>query len=369
MEEKGLDALLVTGDYGADENYQYLTSHRSHTRKRPTVMILPKSHDPALIVNWTAKRRAIESSWVKDIRVYEYEGLKSELIKEVLQDLGLSEAKIGAELNDPFDAFRINMRYEEFKKLQREMPKAEFLDASDILWRLRMIKTKAEMECLRNAMEITDRAYDAWYSTIKAGMTEKEAMRILYNLFVEERTAYGAPLNEIPCLILLGGRGDLPGRPGDRPLRRGEWVRIDGGAQYKGYCADFSRGGVVGKPSEKQKRSWEMAIEMTQKSLDAVKPGAKISDIVKAAIKTQRRLGFSTEFLEKYHMGHGIGLNIPEPPMVIITNDMPIEPGMVLTVEPFVFLGSPVVEQDFIVTETGYELISTARTDLHVIQG
>lgn len=367
MAEEGLEALLITGEYMADENYRYFSGHRAVTKRRSTMMLLPKDHDPILITSFVAKTEASIISWVKDIRTYGYEGLTSKLVKEVLHDLGLGEAKMGAELDDSHDAFRINMRHEEFMRLQREMPKTKFLDASDIIWKLRMIKSNAEIECLRKAAEITSKAYDAWFSTIKEGMTEKEASRILFNLFVDNGADFGGSPPNITSTMIWFGRPGCPRNPTDRPLRRGDLIMIDGGACYKGYCVDFSRGCVVGTPSESQKRIWKHMNKVTKKCVEAARPGVKVSDISKVALKTFVSLGLDTSFIEKYHIGHGIGLNFPEPPMIRITDDALIEPGMVLTVEPIAFYGGPVIEQDFIVTEDGYEVISTASTELRVI--
>ena len=263
--DNGLDALLIT----EANNYTYFSGgHRDFSFSRPTVMVLPKKGEPVVMVHDFFDASQHRESWVEDIRPYtSISGFPVELLKSVCGDLGINAGKIGAELGREQ---RLGMSYNDFVKITEELPNAEFIDASDILWELRMIKSAAEIDCLRKACEISSRAFEKCFQKVRPGMTEKEAAKILYDATVEEG---GSSV----WVVSNSGHynyesGFLP-HPGNYTLEKGNLLWFDTGCQYNGYSSDFSRMAAICHFSDEQKKMYEIVDGITQKCVEAIRPG------------------------------------------------------------------------------------------------
>lgn len=155
--------------------------------------------------------------------------------------------------------------------------------------------------------------------------------------------------------------------PADNIIQSGSVLFIDGGCIYNEYWSDMSRMAVLGKPSDKQVKMHKLFREATERHIEMVRPGVKASDIAKACKKFIRDAGLTSWGVGR--MGHGIGLNFTEPPSVMLTDDTPLEEGMVLTIEPGTILpyGIFCLEEVIAVTDDGFEVLSTANKDLKII--
>jgi Xaa-Pro aminopeptidase len=361
MDEKGLDALLVT----EKSNYSYFTAHRSIgwvTKTRPIIFILPRNGDPVLVVHeWEIGNSKANCPWIKDIRTWIDLPFSIKPVVEVFQDLKLTDGRIGVELGHEQ---RLNVPLEDFEKLKKELPKAQFLDGADVFWRLRWKKSEAEIENIRKACDCMSIAIDKTYEEVKVGMTERDVARILYVHMMEE----GA---DIPGVVAICGGPDSYEQeshtPANNVIRSGNVLFIDGGCIYNEYWSDMSRMAVLGKPSDKQVKMHKLFSEATEKHIEMVRPGVKASDIAKACMKYIRDSGISSWGVGR--MGHGIGLNFTEPPSIMLADDTPLEEGMVLTIEPGTITpyGIFCLEEVLVVTEDGSEVISTANKELKVI--
>lgn len=354
MESAEIGALITTDS----ANVRLLSGARPGTKNRPTIFCLPKSGDPTLIVNSINESYTRRYSWVKDIITY---GLPFNLalLKQMLKDRGLMESRIGVELEVSWFPSSIAL------KLQKEMPKINFVDATDILRKLRIIKTDAEIHYLKKACEITGNAYKKFFETIKEGMSEKEVAITLFRCLMEE----GADL-PLSSFLLIHSGGEYIGSPTDKPLRRGDLLWFDSGCSYKGYHSDFGRSGVVGPPSSVQKKTWEQLWIIANRCCEAIKPGILLNEIHKEGVKACKELGLNPKDVSgalasrRPHIGHSIGLEAVEPPMIDPWNQMIIEPNMVFTIEPAFFRSDGVyhLEPMLIVTKDGYEIISDIGT-------
>lgn len=366
MEKKGLDGLLVANLYNCD--YFSGASSTSRTFDRPLVFILPRDGEPVLLMNVFMGDLGRKVSWIKDIRTYEHVPIPFvisqplEPIKEAIKDLHLTSGKIGAELNFPYFGSYLPVM------LQKEFPRAKFVDASDILLRLRIVKTKKEIECVRKSCEITYTSYRKLYKVIREGMSERQIARMLIDIYADEGADFPGS-GTIPASFLLMTSGGLsrPWSPTDKTIKKGDVVWIDSGTSYKGYWSDFSRVGTVGTPTERQKKMWEKMKVITEKCVKAVVPGIKVSDIHKASIHACKDAGLDPTKVEgvlspnRANIGHAIGLFNVEPPRIQLDNKSLVEPGMTLTVEPSIAgLDGELfhMEENFVVTEVGTETLS-----------
>lgn len=362
MAESGLDALLVTEDH----NYSYFSGHRlpysrppASSPSRPTAFVLPRAGEPVVIVQLFHRADAARTSPARDVRAYtEFSNGCPTLVRDALREMGVRKGRVGAELG--YEQ-RLGMPYNEFQWLLKESPGVVFEDAADLLWRLRMVKSDAEVACVREACHITSRAYARLFALFKKGMTERDASALLSIAMMEE----GADHPGLLDFTSGAGRYNRTSDPATRrAVRRGEMLWIDAGAVFNAYWADFSRAGVVGGPTAEQVRMQQVVNDLTMRGVEMVRPGVPVAEIARACDEGMEKLGLPTNVAGR--IGHGIGLHIQEPPHVATYDPTVLEPGMVITVEPGIITddGAFHIEQNVLVTRDGHELLSIAPREL-----
>jgi Xaa-Pro dipeptidase len=379
MKGNRLDALMVTGDFSAAMNYFYLSGHMPRDYQsnfsRPHIMILTQDGQAILLVYGINEENARETSWVEDIRKYA-PPFSGEALVEPLTDLGLAEARIGAELG--VDQ-RLWLPYLEFRRLEGALPKAKFVDASKTLWDLRVIKSAEEIAYIRYADGINGRALARMFADIKEGDTEMDVMTYTTAYLVEEG-ANRPPHSQI--LVVSEAKARAKGHrarmlgPSDDSLQQGDVLFVDSGAIYNGYWGEFNRMGIVGKPTERQLDNHRKIREIVQRSVsEAIKPGNTYRQVVENMVKLYNELGLDESQYQNYigppymHLCHGIGLNGSEPPFVRMDSEDPLQVGMVMSLEAYlrddgVTYGS---EEDVVVTEVGCEVLSDIDTGLYIM--
>jgi Xaa-Pro aminopeptidase len=351
MSEKGIDWLIVS-DY---TNFRYFTGCMPATRNRPGFFFLPLVGNPFILAATFSIPDFRLMSWIPDIAEYRVP-INAEKIRDALIDAGVRKARVGTEQNDAlFGGFHMSLQCDEFIQLKQMMQDCEFVDASNILWTLRIKKTDFEVECLRKACDITSKAYEHMFHSVHAGMTELDASRLLIEGMMLEGADYPTQYrgSEAPCSFIIADATrplGQPHMPVNKVMREGDVLHIDTGAVYRGYHADFARLGVVGKPNDKQIRLWEESVNPIRRSLQKIKPGNPLGEI-------------------EIHW-HGIGLDLVEYPFVECDKDKIMTAGMVLGLENLLYdeIGSFHLEDNIVVTESGYELLSKVKTDLFEIQ-
>lgn len=379
MVQEKMDALMVTGDFSAAMNYYYLSGHLPRDYQsnfsRPHVMILTQDGRASLLVYNVNRENALETSWVKDVRMY---GPPFEFgaLRDVLVDMGLQSARIGAELG--VDQ-RLWFPVQEFLRLQQSLSSASFVDASKLLWRLRMIKSPAEVDLIRTADGINDRALRRAFSELKEGDTEQDVARLVCRYLVDEG-AFRPPHSQILVMSAQkarskGHRARMLGPSEDR-LGKGDILFVDSGAIYEGYWGEFNRMAVVGKPTAAQEESHRKIRTVVSRSIEeAFKPGNSFRRIMEHMVDIYKDLDLGEDQYAKYvrppyfHLAHGVGLNGSEPPFVRMDDDSPLEVGMVVDVEAYltaegITYGS---EEDIVITENGAEVLSEPDPGLFII--
>jgi Xaa-Pro aminopeptidase len=349
MAESGLDALLVS----EENNYRYFTGHLPPTRNRPTLFVLPMEGSPLILAATYGSAAARQMSWVRNILEYEAP-LKAEYLRETLLEAGLDGKVIGTEAHDRFfGAAGMGVSHGEYDRLQQQMPGTVFRDASKLIWRLRMIKSDLERECLAKVCEITGRAYQRTFSEARPGMTESRVGQVLISAMMDEGADLPSQGRRGPCAFLIVDASRPLGQlhaPTDKPLEWGDLLHIDTGAIYNGYCADFARLATVGPPSSEQSAQWRQVRHRMDQALGVVRAGNRLGDI-------------------SVHW-HGVGLDGVEPPFVGNHDELLMERGMVLALEEIIYSNSGEtyhLEENVIVTDDGYELLTEIDSGLYVI--
>lgn len=381
MAEQGLDALLVSGDFSAGANYYYFSGHlpRDYQQNfsRPHLMVLPLDGDPFLYVYGVNVDNARDMSYVEDVVAYAppFDG---EALAGVLRDRGLGAATIGAELGTDQ---RLWMPVGEFRAAEAALPDARFVDAADLLWRLRAIKSEPEIAYIAEADRINGAGLAAGFGAMRAGDTEVDASRKVGAALVEAG-AYRPPYAQINLVShaksrALGHRSRMLGPIGDYALAPGDLLFVDSGVVVGAYWGEFNRMAVVGEPSAEQRRHHDAIREVVARSVDeALRPGAPFRQVIEQMAGFYRDRGYEEEQFSNYlgppfmHLCHGLGLASSEPPFVRFDSDAVLEPGMVLSCEAYLRADAMTYgsEEDVVITGDGCRVLSERDPGLYLIE-
>lgn len=357
MDRVGLGALLVTGEF----NYRYLTGHwsgRATFRARPMFLLLPRDGEPCLVITSVEVDQARTATWVADIRYIveprgsnDYMGPAVDLLIRAVREQGLGRGRIGCELGIQQ---RIGMPVEEFRRLAAQLGEAAIVDASALLWELRAVKSAAEVEYLRRSALITSEAYRRCLGAVRPGMTERDLFRSLAVAMLEQ----GADsLGYIPVNADI--RHPVPAGATDRRIAAGAVVHVDAGCIVRGYWSDFSRALAVGEVPIAYRRGYTILRTVMHDCIGTLKPGIPLRSIPAYFKRALEKEGYWEPGIGR--MGHGIGLEQPEPPSLDFANGEATTPGMVLCIEPRIVFGDGsrlVLEEEVLITEDGYVLLS-----------
>ncbi|NBK91976.1 aminopeptidase P family protein [bacterium 1XD21-13] len=227
-------------------------------------------------------------------------------------------------------------------------------DISDVLLELRMVKDEEELRRIRGACEITDLAFEHVLTRIGEGMTEVEIDSMLQSFM----RAYPEVERMADRFIVASGEhGALPhGIAGERRVRRGEFITMDFGCCFQGYWSDVTRTVCLGRAGERQREIYQVTLEAQEEAIRAISPGKTGREIDRIARNVIRKTGYGEYF--GHGLGHSFGLEIHESPRFAQNEagDIPLKPGMILTVEPGIYIpgfGGVRIEDDIIITEDG----------------
>lgn len=244
----------------------------------------------------------------------------------------------------------------EFQALQADWPQSEVVAASDLIGPLRLIKSPAEVQAIREAQAIADAAFAEVLPRVVAGVSERQVAADLEAAM--RRLGAAGPAFE--TIVASGVRGALPhGHATDKLLREGELVTLDFGAQKGGYHSDMTRTVPIGPQSEENRRLYRAVLEAEEAAIAAVRPGVNAADLDRISRTVLARYGLEDYFV--HSLGHGVGLNIHEGPRISRHFDEELRAGMVITIEPGVYLPGQTglrIEDLLLVTPEGHELLS-----------
>lgn len=230
----------------------------------------------------------------------------------------------------------------------------------------RMCKDASELEEMRRASAGNDRVMERSIPLLREGMTEREFAAIMNRIYEEE----GMPRVAFEPLICFGANGAFPHHEtGDTRLKLGDAVIIDTGHRYGMYCSDMTRTVFFGSCSDEQRKVYEIVERANRAAESVAKPGARLCDVDAAARSVIEQAGFGEFFTHR--TGHGIGIDVHEPPDVAATNPQVIEPGMVFSVEPGIYLPGRFgvrIEDLVAITDTGCEVLNSHTHELTIVK-
>jgi len=253
-----------------------------------------------------------------------------------------------------------------YNELEKNMPKIKVnpFELDDILKDLRKIKSPLEIQKIKNAQKLTERAFEHVLALIKPGIRELD-IALEIEIFIKRN---GGSL-AFDTIAVSGKNSAMPhGVPTEKPIEPGDFLTLDFGARLDGYCSDMTRTLGIKTLSDKQIKVYNTVLEAQEKALEKIKPGQVCKKIDDAA----RNFINKTEFSEKFEhgLGHGVGIQVHEEPNFNVSCEELLYPGMVLTVEPGIYLEGEFgvrIEDMVIITQTGYENITIVPKELLIL--
>ncbi|WP_433958742.1 M24 family metallopeptidase [Cytobacillus horneckiae] len=343
FEKLGIDGFLVTSSY----NRRYLSNF---TGSAGVVLI---SNDKALfITDFRYTEQA--GKQCQGYEVVQHTGSIPEKLASLVQQLGIK--KLGFEQD--------HVTYSSYQTFDKAID-AELVPISGEIEKLRLIKDESEIKILKGAANIADAAFTHILNFIQPGKTEIEVANELEFFMRKE----GATSSSFDMIVASGHRGALPhGVASDKVIEKGELVTLDFGAYYNGYVSDITRTVAIGQPDAKMQEIYHIVLEAQLRGMKGIKPGitGKEADALTRDYITEK--GYGDNF--GHSTGHGIGLEVHEGPGLSSKSDIVLEPGMVVTCEPGIYLpglGGVRIEDDTIITKDGNENLNSSKKELIIL--
>ncbi len=387
MNQLGLDALVAS----SPENVLYASDYECSTHwinkgAQVYAALTPSASSSAFLVAPALELEAIIESgvWIDDVwlvgnfrrgpapvetmdalgrqafalaRRAGTSGTAVEALVQALKYRGLERGRIGLD--------ETGMTAQIWAEIAGGLPNATLVPAGNIWWKIRMVKTADEIQRLRRASEITERAINAAFRLAKPGVTEADIVRE-YHL---QLAAHGAR----PTFSMFGS-GSRTASPhiaeSHKALMAGDLLRYDIGCTYRYYHSDTARATVIGKPTDLQRRIWDAMVAGEEAAIACVRPGAEPRDVHAAGMKPG--LDAALADFSRFHCGHGVGVSVYDPPLMTAADPMRsiflmpgvehgLEEGMVINIEVGYYIQGVIgflCEDTLLITATGRELLT-----------
>jgi len=328
----------------------YLTGLHLHLMERPTIALFPREGTPTLVLPELEAGKASQVPF--ELQVFTF-GDNPAQWADVYRQAGaasqLDGKRIGVEPG--------RMRVLELRILETALPGAQFPSAEGPLASLRLIKDAAELVLMRQAAQIARTALEATIPLIKIGMTERQ---LASELTLQLMRAGSDPEMPFAPIVASGPNGPNPHAvPTDRALTPGDLVIVDWGATQQDYFSDLTRVLAVGEVEPEYTRIVSVTIDANAAGRAAARPGIPIGEVDRAARSVIESAGYGPYFIHR--TGHGLGMETHEEPYAFAGNPLLLEPGMVFTVEPGIYLAGRAgarIEDDVAITADGAESLS-----------
>jgi Xaa-Pro aminopeptidase len=338
LKGKSLPGLLVTNEV----NVSYLTGFSGDS----TYLYLTPGD--ALLISDARYTEQLETE-CPDLKV-QIRSTGTKMSDAVAQMLATAKAKsVGLEAG--------SVTLEFANTLKEKSPSIDFVATSGLVESLREIKDREEVDAIRKAVDCAQRAFGVLRASLRGDLTEKQ---IADDLEFRTRT-FGGTCSAFPAIIGVGPRAALPhGRPSEKRIDESDFVLVDWGARVDGYVSDLTRVLVTGRIPPKLERLYGVVLSAQLAGIEAIRPGAIMRDVDAAARNVIAKAGLGDKF--GHSLGHGIGREVHESPRLAVDWERPLAAGMVVTVEPGVYLpgwGGIRIEDDVLVTRTGHEVLTS----------
>jgi Xaa-Pro dipeptidase len=356
IRQAGLDCIVVN----PGSSLLYLTGLSFHLMERPVVVFFFPDKKPVIVLPELEELKLNNLSF--EVEPYTYNDNPKtwqEAFNKATQAARIERTVIGVE--------PLSLRVLELRFLEKAAPQAQFVSAEKSLSLLRICKDNAEVDRMRIAVEIAQKAFLATLETIKIGQTEREiAGELTLQLLRNGSDAEVA----FPPIVSSGPDGANPhATPGERRLTSGDLVVVDWGATYNGYISDLTRTIAVGSIDGEWERIAQVVADANSAGRTIARPGIPAGDVDRAARAVIEKAGYRKYFTHR--VGHGIGMQVHEEPYMYAENDLILMPGMTFTVEPGIYLSGVNgvrIEDNVVITQDGAESLSNLSRGLFRVE-
>jgi Xaa-Pro dipeptidase len=353
MRQENLDGLLVYS--WKRGQVRYISGYHPNYVANVAVVVIPVSAPPAMWIRFGFDlERAQRQSWMEDI--FSSGNMNSLALDTAaaIRDRISSNGRIGLVTGD---GMMEEMPRTFFHTIKNELPDTNFTEAEHILQEVREIKSKTEFEALRHSAVVSDLGFQAALESLEPGCTEFDLVGTL------EGTIRKQGCGEHLVVISSKGISDLIRPPQDRTLQAGDNVIIEAAVENNGYWAQTAQTFFVGEINQSQADIYRATYQAYRAGVSAAKPGNTCDDIANAAKISLEQAGYGNYIEQDY--GHGIGLDLPEPPRIELNNHTLLKPGMVLVIHPALRLpgvGGAFIGGTVLIKETGAEMLHNIRS-------
>jgi len=353
MAENQLDALMLMGG----TSLVYFSNIRWGGGERLFALILPARGEPFFVCPAFERDRAEEqialspfaptSAEKSDVRTWEEDESPYERIAEGLRDRGISGGRLGMEET---------VRFVFSDGVAKAAPTVNVVSATPVTAGCRMHKSDHEIELMRLAAQVTITAYEAAWRALEPGMTERQLQQLIDAAYSRLGFRGGVSVNVGPYSALPHGSIQ------PQTIHEGEIVMIDDGCLVEGYVSDITRTFVLGKPTDKMRRVFEIVHRAQKAALETARPGVEAQAVDAAARQVIVDAGYGPGYKYFTHrLGHGMGMDGHEWPYLVRGDRIKLEPNMMFSDEPGIYIKGEFgvrLEDDLHVTENGAELFT-----------
>jgi Xaa-Pro dipeptidase len=355
LQEKEMDCMVLIP--GA--NLRWLTGMDFHLMERALIFFIPAEKDPVVVLPALEKIKWDDQP-AFPARAFAWEDAQGpqEAVRQAALTLPASLRTMAVE--------DLGMRVMEYRLVKSNLQEANIVQAEEVMAPLRLCKDTGEIASMRKAAKICEAALEEVVSGITPGMTENQIAGRLSSALL----THGGESIPFTPQVLSGPRSALPhGGPTERKITPGDLLLFDFVTKIDGYFADITRTFIVGRePDKRQQQIYQTVLKANQTGRDAIAPGLTCESIdsqVRSVIDSE---GFGKNFVHR--TGHGLGLEVHEPPYLVEGSKMKLEGGMAVTVEPGIYFegwGGVRIEDDVVVSTDGGESLTSFDRGLRII--
>lgn len=352
LRANGLGAAMIT----SPASIFYYTGFNADPHERfMSVVVGANPQQVFLFVPLLDQKAAVQAVSLADIVTISDEQSAFEVVR---QHLPSDISVIGIEAKA--------LSYDRFLHMKKEFPHMEVADIQPFVSSQRLKKSTEEISEIKKAIQIIEQVMEEGIQKAAIGMTESQLAGELEFLMRK----FGSEGPSFSTIVLFGERAALPhGRPGDRALKKGDFILIDMGVVKNGYCSDITRTFICGTASEEQKKLYNIVLNSTQAGIQAANAQAPLRTVDAAAREIIAKQGYGSFFNNR--VGHGVGIEVHEEPSVHGKNENLVEPGMVFTIEPGIYIpgtgGVRIEDIVYIHPEGGTEVLTSFPRELRIL--
>lgn len=342
LKKKRLDSFLVSNS----SNICYLTGFRSLSVDRESYFVFSPKRNVLVVPRiYRAEANLLTKS---DFEVV-YPAERNNLLHTAVL---LLKGKVGFETGD--------LKYAEYEFVQKKLQSA--VPIKKLIEELRVVKERGEIRKIKKAVELTDKVFGGILAHLRVGQSEFEIARKIHSLAIK----YGGEDISFSSIVAFGKNSAMPHhRISTAKIERGKMLLLDFGVRYEGYCGDLTRMVYLGEPDEEFRKIYRFVRKAEESAIETVADGVEAKKVHQAALGVIKKAGLEENLL--HGVGHGVGMDVHEAPSLSEDSETILKDGMVVTVEPGVYIegwGGVRIEDVVLVRKNGYEVLSKSPKEI-----